>query len=103
MVLFSLFAGGESGADGHDVDAGGGTALLIGDCTRVEGEIRAARVRRVGGCPIGAKQLFFSVPSAFALPSPMLDPRDAVLFIYFSIDKLIRKALTWAAGLFGRS
>lgn len=75
-----------------DVDAGNGVALLIGDCTRVEGEIRARKIKRVGGCPIGTKQLFFALPGAFGLPSPMLDPRDAVLFALFSLDKILRRA-----------
>jgi len=76
-----------------DVDAGDGVALLIGDCTRVEGNIRARKVKKVGGCPIGTKQLFFALPGAFGLPSPMLDVRDALLFVYFALDKLLRRAV----------
>jgi uncharacterized protein (DUF362 family) len=74
-----------------DVDAGDGVALLVGTCTRVEGQIRARRVRHVKGCPIGTKQLFFALPRAFGVPSPLLDVRDAFLFIAFSLDKLWRR------------
>ncbi len=76
-----------------DVDAGDGVAFLIGTCTRVEGTIRAKKVRRVGGCPIGAKQLMFTLPFYFKLPNPVFDLRDSLLFVAYSIDKLIRRAL----------
>jgi hypothetical protein len=74
-----------------DVDAGDGVALLIGECTRVEGKITARKIRRVGGCPIGTKQLLVAVPMSFGLPSPMLDLKDALKFIVYSIDKLLRR------------
>ena len=81
-----------------DVDAGDGTALLIGSCTRVEGKIRARKIRRVGGCPIGTKQLLLFLPLYFRLPSPMLDVADALKFIVFSLDKLMRRSLArWRA------
>ena len=73
-----------------DVDAGNGVALLVGTCTKVEGEIRARKIVRVKGCPMGAKHLFFAVPHYFGMPSPLLDVRDAFLFIVFSVDKVIR-------------
>lgn len=80
-----------TGVYNGDVDAKGGVALLIGDCTKVNGRITARKVVRVGGCPIGAKQLFFKIPNCFALPNPTLDFRDGFLFVLFSIDKLLRK------------
>ncbi len=61
--------------------------LLIGDCTRVEGRLEAASVHRARGCPIGARDLFLKVPGLFDMPNPMLDRRDAALFIYHSIAK----------------
>lgn len=76
-----------------DVDAGDGVAFLIGTCTRVEGTIRAKKIRRVGGCPIGAKQLMFTLPFYFKLPNPVFDLRDSILFVAYSIDKLVRRAL----------
>ncbi|NLH49683.1 MAG: DUF362 domain-containing protein [Myxococcales bacterium] len=79
-----------------DVDAGDGVALLVGDCTRVEGKITARKVRRVGGCPIGTKSLLISVPYYFRLPSPMLDLADAVKFLFFSVDRFIRRLLAGA-------
>jgi uncharacterized protein (DUF362 family) len=75
-----------------DVDAGDGIALLIGSCTKVNGEIRARKVRRIGGCPIGTMQLMLGVPLTFGLPSPMFDVKDGFKFVAFSIDKLFRKA-----------
>ena len=82
-----------------DVDAGKGIALLVGTCTRVEGEIRAGRVVHVKGCPMGAKQLFFVIPRFFGMPSPLTDIRDALLFILYSIDKILRRGFS---GLFGK-
>lgn len=76
-----------------DVDAGSGTALLIGSCTRVEGTIRAHKIRRVSGCPVGAKQLMFSLPGTFRLPNPAWDVRDSVLFVAYAVDKFLRQAL----------
>lgn len=78
-----------------DVDAGDGTALLIGSCTQVLGQIKARKIKRMKGCPIGTKQLFFTLPFAFGLPSPMLDFKDAVKFVYFSLDKLIRRLIAF--------
>ena len=74
-----------------DVDAGNGVALLIGTCTRVEGKIKAGRVRRIKGCPIGTKQLLIKLPFSFGLPSPMADIGDAIKFIYYAIDKIFRR------------
>jgi len=79
-----------------DVDAGNGVALLIGKCTRVEGKITARKIKRVGGCPIGTKQLLVAVPMSFGLPSPMLDVKDALKFIIYSLDKLFRRWLARA-------
>ena len=81
-----------------NVDAGDGVALLIGRCTRVEGEINARKIKRLGGCPIGAKQLLIAIPMSFGLPSPMLDLVDSLKFIAFSIDKALRRLV---ANLFG--
>lgn len=74
-----------------DVDAGKGVALLIGTCTKVEGRITAGKVRRIKGCPIGTKQLLITLPFSFGLPSPMADVGDAIKFIYYAIDKFIRR------------
>ena len=78
-----------------DVDAGEGVALLVGDCTRVEGRITARKIKRVKGCPMGAKELFFVVPGAFGLPSPLMDLVDAVKFIVYSIDKFFRRLFSF--------
>ncbi len=70
-----------------DVIMPDGPVLLVGDCTRVEGRLEAARVSRIKGCPMGARDLFIKVPLLFGVPSPMLDPRDATLFILNSVAK----------------
>lgn len=64
--------------------------LLVGDCTRVEGRLEAKKIFRVRGCPIGARALMLKVPFIFGLPSPMLDARDAALFIWNSIIKVMQ-------------
>jgi uncharacterized protein (DUF362 family) len=71
-----------------DIDMPGCPVLLVGTCTRVEGKINAKMVKRIKGCPMGARTLFVPLPLFFRLPSPMLDPRDAVLFVYNSVQKI---------------
>lgn len=70
-----------------DVIMPDGPVILIGDCTRVEGKLVAAKVHRTKGCPMGARDLFLKVPRLFDLPNPMLDRRDAALFVYHSAAK----------------
>jgi hypothetical protein len=74
-----------------DVDAGNGTALLIGDCTEVKGNIRAKKVKHVKGCPIGAVQLTSVLPFTFGMPSPLLDIKDGINFVVNSAAKLCCK------------
>ena len=70
-----------------DVDIPDGRAFLVGNCTSVQGKLNAKKVYRVKGCPIGAKDLFVKLSLIFGLPSPMLDVRDATLFIVNSVQK----------------
>ncbi|MBU2488183.1 MAG: DUF362 domain-containing protein [Proteobacteria bacterium] len=70
-----------------DVIVPDGTALLIGDCTQVTGRLEAKKVRRIKGCPIGARDLLIHIPLLFGMPSPMLDARDASLFVTQSVAK----------------
>jgi len=74
-----------------DVDAGDGVALLIGDCTEVKGTIKAGKVKRVKGCPIGALQLTGVVPLTFGMPSPLFDIRDGWKFATNSVFKAWNK------------
>jgi uncharacterized protein (DUF362 family) len=75
-----------------DVDAADGTALLVGSCTSVEGDLKAARVRRIRGCPVGARQLLLSMPAVFGMPNPLLSPRDVALFLWFCLEQLASRA-----------
>lgn len=68
-----------------------GPVLLIGDCTKVLGKLEAKKIKRIKGCPLGTKMLFVTLPRTFGMPSPLFDPRDAVLFIYNSIAKGMKK------------
>ncbi|MCD6570721.1 MAG: DUF362 domain-containing protein [Deltaproteobacteria bacterium] len=70
-----------------DVDAGDGVALLIGDCTEVKGTIKARKIKRVKGCPIGALQLTGVVPLTFGMPTPLFDLRDGWNFVTKSVSK----------------
>ncbi|RJO70474.1 MAG: DUF362 domain-containing protein [Myxococcales bacterium] len=74
-----------------DVIEPDGPVLLVGSCTRVEGRLEAKRVARVRGCPMPAKALFIKAPLLFGMPSPMLDLRDALLFIAYSIGGWFRR------------
>jgi hypothetical protein len=71
-----------------DVILPDGPVLMVGDCTRVLGRLEAGKIYRVRGCPIGARDLMLKIPFIFKLPSPMLDARDAALFIWNSIAKI---------------
>lgn len=70
-----------------DVICPDGPVLLIGDCTKVTGKLEAKSIHRVKGCPVGARDLFVKVPRLFDLPSPMLDFRDASLFLAQNVVK----------------
>jgi len=70
-----------------DINMPGLPVMLLGDCTRVEGKLAAGKIYRVKGCPIGVKKLMAKLPGVFELPNPMLDPRDAYLFIINSMQK----------------
>lgn len=83
-----------TGVYAGDVVQPDGPVLLVGDCARVTGNLQARKVRRVKGCPMGARNLFIKVPRLFGMPSPMLDPRDAILFIHHSIMKYLRIGFT---------
>jgi uncharacterized protein (DUF362 family) len=77
-----------------------GPVLLVGDCTRVLGKLAAKKIYRVRGCPIGARDLMIRVPYVFKLPSPMLDARDAALFIWNSVVKAFQILKNRAIHLF---
>ncbi len=79
-----------TGTYNGDVDVGNGIAVLVGNCTRVIGSLKAGKIRRIKGCPLGTKHLLFWLPIYFGLPTPWLSLRDAFLFLYFSADKVIR-------------
>ncbi|MEW5733569.1 MAG: DUF362 domain-containing protein [Thermodesulfobacteriota bacterium] len=81
-----------------DVEAPDQPVLLIGTCTEVTGKLTAGKVTRIKGCPMGARDLFITVPKLFGLPSPMLDFRDASLFIGNSVAKGARILTSKIAG-----
>ncbi|MBU0544744.1 MAG: DUF362 domain-containing protein [Proteobacteria bacterium] len=70
-----------------DVIMPDGPVLLIGTCTKVEGRLEAKKIYRIKGCPMGTKNLLIKIPMIFRMPSPMLDKKDAVLFITNSVGK----------------
>ncbi len=71
------------------------TVLLMGECTRVEGKLEAKKVVHLKGCPLGTKALFMTLPFTFGMSSPMLDPRDATLFVYNSVIKGAKRLVNW--------
>jgi len=70
-----------------DIIMPGLPVLMLGNCTTVEGRLDAGKIYRAKGCPIGVKQLMVKIPRIFGLPSPMLDLRDAYLFVINSVEK----------------
>lgn len=61
-----------------DVDAGNGVCVLLGACTNVSGTIRARKIKRISGCPIGAVKTASLLPLYLGLPHPFLNIRDDV-------------------------
>lgn len=74
-----------------DVVHPGQTVLMLGDCTKVTGELVAGRVKRLPGCPIGTTRLLFVLPTTFGMPSPALDYRDSILFVVFAVRHLVMR------------
>lgn len=74
-----------------DVVVPNGPAVLVGDCTEVKGELKARKIRRIKGCPIGTMRLLFDIPRLFEMPTPLADSRDATKFIYNSVAKQIHR------------
>lgn len=86
-----------------DVIHPGMPVLLLGDCTRVEGKLEAGKVVRRRGCPTLARDTLLSVPSLFKLPSPLMDPSDAVRFISGMTSRFVHKSVTSVAAPFRKS
>jgi uncharacterized protein (DUF362 family) len=74
-----------------DVVVPNGPVVLVGDCTEVKGNLKAKKIKRIKGCPIGTMRLFFDVPRLFGMPTPLSDPRDGTKFIYNSVAKQVHR------------
>lgn len=77
-----------------DVVHPGQPVILFGDCTKVEGKLEASKVIRRGGCPAIARNVLVAIPSAFALPNPLLDASDAYRFASGMASRSIHKCAT---------
>ncbi len=64
-----------------------GPVLLVGDCARVEGRLKAKNTCHLKGCPVNTRILFGKIPGLFGMPNPMNDIRGAMMFIINSIEK----------------
>ena len=51
---------------------------------------------------MAARDLFIKVPLLFRMPSPMLDARDALLFIWYSATKFLHTVWNRFLGWFRR-
>ncbi|MBL7037217.1 MAG: DUF362 domain-containing protein [Pirellulaceae bacterium] len=70
-----------------------GTVILVGDCTEVEGEIKAKKIKRVKGCPVPVPFFTFHATRHGKVKSPYLDPRAFHTFPYFSALQMASKIL----------
>ncbi len=75
----------------EDVLMPDGPVLLIGRCTQVTGKLEAKSIHRINGCPTAARDLFIKLPLIYRLPSPMLDLKDVVQFIRFTLRSWLVK------------
>ncbi len=74
-----------------DVDAGNGYCILLGDCTEVTGTIKARKIKRIGGCPIGAVKGASLLPLYFGLPHPMLDLKNDFKMVLNTAEKVFNQ------------
>ena len=70
-----------------------GTVILVGDCTSVEGRIKAQRIRRVRGCPVPVPYFTFYAAHYGKVRSPYLDPQALYSFPVFAGIQMASKAL----------
>jgi hypothetical protein len=76
-----------TGIYNSDVIMPNGPVLFVGDCTKVEGSVKASKTDHIKGCPVNTRALFGKIPSLFEMPNPMHDIRGTLLFIINSIEK----------------
>ena len=79
-----------------DVDGHGHTILLIGDCTKIKGEVRG-KTKHIKGCPVAIP--LFAIPGTFycKLPNVYMDinylTKYPFLFLISYINKFINRVL----------
>ena len=62
-----------------DVDGMGWPILLIGDCTRIKGQVKG-KTRRIRGCPVGIPIFTVLAPFYLGIPSPLLGEKPEQLY-----------------------
>ncbi len=70
-----------------DVIVPNGSVMLVGDCTKVLGNLKANKIYHVWGCPVSSNRLLSKVSKVFELPNPILNMRDMLLFVANCIEK----------------
>lgn len=65
-----------------DVDGQGLPILLLGDCTKINGEVKG-KTKRIGGCPLVVPVFMNYGAHYFKVPNPYLDPVALLPFPYY--------------------
>ena len=73
-----------------DVDGQGFPILMVGDCTKIKGEVQG-KTRRIKGCPVFVPD--FTIPAChyFKIPSPYFDPKAMFGLPYYAAIQSIKK------------
>jgi uncharacterized protein (DUF362 family) len=75
-----------------DVDGRGYPILLIGDCTKIKGEVKG-KTKRIKGCPVAIP--FFVTPASYycKMPGPYMDPAPIIGYPYHFVVSYIKKLI----------
>jgi uncharacterized protein (DUF362 family) len=70
-----------------------GTVILVGDCTEVEGQVRAKKVKRAKGCPVPVPFFTFQATRHGKVRSPYLDAKALYTLPYYAARQMASKIL----------
>ncbi len=79
-----------SGVYQGDVLMPHGPVLMVGSCTKVQGQLKAGKLHQIEGCPVNTKELFKVLPRLFQLPRSAPGIKDSVEYFFNRIEKALR-------------
>lgn len=73
-----------------DVDGNGHTILLIGDCTKINGEVRG-KTKRIKGCPVAIPHFALPAPYYCKMPNVYIDRGYFINYPYSFVVSFVNK------------